>query len=56
MSVDSNNGITLPYKLVNEIDFDKVTGIYCFIGSSIYTTQVYVSDGTTFTKLFDYTA
>lgn len=56
VSVDSNNGITLPYKLVNEIDFDKVTGIYCFIGGSIYTTQVYVSDGTTFTKLFDYTS
>lgn len=55
VSVDSNNGITLPYKLVNEIDFDKVTGIYCFIGGSIYTTQVYTSDGTTFTKLFDYT-
>ena len=56
VSVDSNNGITLPYKLVNEIDFDKVTGIYCFIGGSIYTTQVYTSDGTTFTKLFDYTS
>ena len=56
ISVDKDNGVTLPYKLVNEIDFDKVAGIYLVRGGSIYTTQVYVSDGTTFTKLFDYTS
>lgn len=55
VSVDSNNGITLPYKLVNEINIDKVTGIYYLISGFIYTKQVYMSDGTTFTKLFDYT-
>lgn len=56
ISVDKDNGVTLPYKLVNEIDFDKVAGIYLVRSGSIYTTQVYTSDGTTFTKLFDYTA